>query len=247
MKDGSPLVSLSILDEARFGVRTARAVGVRQETLPAVLRFCRDNDVVLAIARCSAMEIRAAQAMEGEGFLLMDTLLFYLHRLRDVPEPQGQDAAFVRPLRPGEEEAVSRVAAEAFRGYSGHYHADPRLDRGQCDETYRSWAVRACVSPEATDQVLVAEHEGAIAGFAALQRNSPEEAQVVLFGVDPALHGQGIARRLLAGSLGWCQSRRVSRLLYATQITNPVQRALMRLGFEPSHAVYTFHKWFDRS
>jgi ribosomal protein S18 acetylase RimI-like enzyme len=245
MNRKSPVVSLSPLDEERFGIRTARASDVLPETVPEVLEFCRENRVVLAACRCSVSEPLAAQELERAGFLLMDTLVYYARDLRRGEAAEEEEGSLVRPFRPGEEEAVRRVAADAFRGYVSHYHADPRLDPRKCDEVYPDWAFRTCVRG-AADQVLVAESEGAVAGFASIRRNSPDEADVLLFAVDPAHQGRGIARALLLKTMEWCRSRRVSRLLYSTQITNqPAQKLLVRIGFEPAHAFYTFHKWFD--
>lgn len=240
------LVSLSPLDEERFGIRTARASDILPETLPDVLAFCRANRVILAIGRCSVGQPRAAQEMERAGFFLMDTLVYYVRNVDDSTTADEGRQALVRLFRPGEEGAVVRVAANAFRNYPSHYHADPRLDPRKCNEVYPSWALRTCVSSEAADQVLVAESEGALAGFASIRRNSPEEADVVLFAVDPAWHGRGIARSLLVRTLEWCRSKGVPRLLYSTQVTNqPAQTLLTRLGFEQARASYTFHKWFD--
>ena len=69
---------LSPLDEARFGVRSARARVVTTENLPAVLAFCAANRVEFLVARCPTTDIAAAHAMEAAGFQLMETLL-YLH------------------------------------------------------------------------------------------------------------------------------------------------------------------------
>jgi ribosomal protein S18 acetylase RimI-like enzyme len=244
MTGGTPPVSLSPLEGERFGIRTARASDVRPETVSVVLEFCRENRVALAICRCSVSEPQAAQELERAGFLLMDTLVYYVRNvLKGEAEEKGR--TLVRPFRPGEEEAIRRVAADAFRGYRSHYHADARLDARQCDEVYPNWALRTCVRG-AADQVLVAECEDAVAGFASIRKNGPDEADVLLFAVDPERQGHGIARALLLEALEWCRSRRISRLLYSTQITNrPAQKLLVRLGFEPAYAFYTFHKWFD--
>ena len=241
-----PQVSLSPLDEERFGIRTARAPDVRAETVPAILTFCRENRVVLAIGRCSVARPDAAQEMERSGFLLMDTLVYYLRNIREAPAAAGVQGILVRPFRPGEEEAVVRVATSAFRDYSSHYQADGRLDTRKSNEVYPSWALRTCTSHEPADRVLVAESEGVVAGFASIHRSCAEEASVELFAVDPAWHGRGVARSLLGQTVEWCGSEGVSRVLYSTQITNrPAQKLLVRLGFEPSRASYTFHKWFD--
>jgi len=240
-------VCLSSLDEERFGIRTARASQVTLDSLPSVLNFCLRNDVRLLIARCDASGLRVAQAMEAEGFSLMDTLLYYACHLTRLDIPQDCAKITVRPIAIGEEEKVKVVAAKCFRNYLGHYHADARLDRSKCDEVYVSWAIRSCLSRDVADEVLVADRGGRIVGFAALRLNSKEEGEGVLFGVDPAVQRQGIYRSLLIRSLQWCLSKGTSRMLYSTQLANfGVQRVLTRVGFEPTHACYTFHKWFDK-
>jgi GNAT superfamily N-acetyltransferase len=247
MSSDLPPVYLSAIDQERFGIRTARASRMTLDTLPSVMDFCRTHGVVLLIARCLTSELRAAQAMELEGFSLMDTLVYYTRNLVKTPIPSNIGKISIRPIRPGEEDAVKIVAAESFRGYFGHYHADDRLDPAKCDEAYMDWAVRSCVSRQVADEVLVADLGGAIVGFATLRLNSAEEAEGVLFGVAPSAQGQGIYRSFMVRGMEWCLSKGATRMVVSTQITNiAVQKTWVRLGFEPSHAYYTFHKWFDR-
>ena len=176
----------------------------------------------------------------------MDTLIYYKRNLVQKPVPQDAGKVPVRPIRLGEEEKVKAVAAESFVGYFGHYHADERLDRVKCDEAYVSWAFRSCISPDVADEVMVADSAGSIVGFATLRLNSAEEGEGVLFAVAPSAQGQGIFRSLVIRGMEWCLAKGTERMIYSTQITNmAVQKVLMRLGFEPSQAYYTFHKWFD--
>jgi len=234
-------IYLSPLDEERFGFRIARATSVTLDTLPSVMDFCRMNSVILLIARCLTSELRAAQAMEREGFSLMDTLIYYTYDLVKASITPDTGKILVRPIRPGEEDVV-----ESFRGYYGHYHADERLDRAKCDEAYTSWAVRSCVSKDVADEVLVAEQEGHIVGFATLRLNSAEESEGVLFGIVPRFQEQGIYQSFMIRGMEWSQSKGTMRMIVSTQITNiAVQKAWTRLGFEPHHAYYTFHKWFN--
>lgn len=246
MSPGSPDVSMSAIDEERFGIPIARAPSVSLDTLPSVMDFCRANGVVMLIARCLATELRVVQAMEREGFLLMDTLPYYSRNLTKTPIPPDVGEMPVRPIRPGEEDDVKTVAAQSFRGYMGHYHMDDRLDRVKCDEVYTSWAYRSCVSRDVADEVLVADLDGAVVGFATLQLNSPEEGEGVLFGVAPSAQGRGIYRSFMVRGMEWCLSEKAERMVVSTQITNiAVQKVWTRLGFEPSQSYYTFHKWFD--
>jgi GNAT superfamily N-acetyltransferase len=239
-------VYLSAIDEERFGFRTARALDLTAHALPAVLEDCRAHGVRLLIARCNASEIRAAQAMERAGFALMDTLVFYARALIGLPPPADRGGVEIRLIRPGEEESVQAIAAQSFRGYAGHYHADDRIDRTTVEEIYPSWALRSCVSRDVADDVLVAELNGVLAGFATLRLNSPAEGEGVLFAVAPSAQGRGIYRSFMVHGMEWCRARDAQRMVVSTQIVNAaVQKVWTRLGFEFSYASYTFHKWFD--
>jgi len=244
-RDAMP-VGISSLDEQRFGVRTAKALGVTTSNLPAVLQFCAENDVALLIARCSVDDLPAAHAMERAGFLLMDTLVYWSRDLVDKSLPNDSGPALIRPIRPDEAGEVKRIAGEAFRGYFGHYHADERLDNAACDEVYSDWAYRSCISAEMADFVLIAELENNIVGFATGRLNNPKEGEGVLSGVAPDYRGRGIHRSLMIGRLRWFHQHGAERMVISTQVTNvAAQNSWLRLGFEPSHALYTFHKWFD--
>jgi len=244
--DHSTRVHLSAIDEERFGIKTARAVGVTLQGLPSMWDFCRIHDVRLLIARCPASELAAVQAMERQGCILTDTLVYYACNLLKSPIPTDPSVVAVRPIHSGEEDRVKAIAAESFKGYYGHYHADQRLDRTQCDEAYTSWAVRSCVSRDVADEVLVTDDGGTLLGFATLRINSPEEGEGVLFGVAPAAQGRGIYRSFMIRSMEWFRAKGCTRQVVSTQITNiAVQKVWTRVGFEPSHAFYTFHRWFD--
>jgi GNAT superfamily N-acetyltransferase len=158
--------------------------------------------------------------------------------------PVVDGACVIRPFRRGEADAVRRTARKAFRGYFGHYHADPRLDSRLCDEAYADWAYRSC-SGESRDGVIVAEVDGHIAGFATA-RVVNGEGVALLSGVDPALRRRGIYRSLCAARLRWCRNEGVERMWSPTLAGNvTTQRVYAQLGLIHEHACYTFHRWFD--
>ncbi len=236
----------SQIDSDRFGIRVARAQVV-PDNLPRVLDFCSAEKIDLLIARCSTSDLPAAHDMEMHGFLLTDTLIYYRFDLlkRAIPEDQGELS--VRKLQVEDTEQVRRVAIEAFKGYLGHYHADPRLDRGKCDETYASWAERSCIPKTCADEVLVAECSGGVAGFATLRLNSPHEVEGLLFAVAPEWQRHGVCGSLMIQSLEWTAAQGAQSMIISTQVTNiSMQKVWCRVGFEPSHSYYTLHKWFDR-
>jgi ribosomal protein S18 acetylase RimI-like enzyme len=239
------MVSLSAIDKERFGIVTARdpffAVGTLQDTL----RFCQKNAVQMLVARCASDDLPAAHAMEKAGGRLMDTLVYYVRDL-ERPFPEQEPNTPVRPLRPGDTPGVSRVAAESFRGYIGHYHADPLLDRAKCDEVYVSWAERSCLDRAVASTVLVADAGDRIVGFLTILERSPEEHEIILNGVDPAMARRGIYRALVLAAMSHARRNGARRLTVSTQLINTIaQRTWTKLGFVPLRAYYTFHLWFD--
>jgi GNAT superfamily N-acetyltransferase len=238
------IVAFSEIDSERFGVRVARAPNV-SHNLSRVLDFCAAERIDLLIARSSTKDLVAAQSMETNGFLLMDTLLYYSFDLTKKMIPEDTGEFLVRRLQPGDETEVRMVASTAFKGYLGHYHADRRLDSSKCDEGYSSWAERSCTTHNAADEVLVAERAGKVAAFATLRLNSPQEVEGLLFAVAPESQGKGICRSFMIRSLQWCRDQGAQRMVISTQVTNvSMQKVWCRAGFEPSYSYYTFHKWF---
>lgn len=216
-------------------------------SLQDVLQFCIAGGVELLIARCAIADPAAAQAMEAQGFFLTDTLVYYSFDLAKRAIPEDTSEFQVRGLQTADKRQIEGVAAAAFKGYLGHYHADPRLDQRKCDEAYISWASRSCLAKEVAEQVFVVERECQVAGFATLRLNSTDEGEGLLYAVAPESQGLGICRSLMISSLQWCRAQGARRMIISTQVTNvAMQKVWCRLGFEPCHAYYTFHKWFTQ-
>jgi dTDP-4-amino-4,6-dideoxy-D-galactose acyltransferase len=94
--------------------------------------------------------------------------------------------------------------------------------------------------------VLVAELDGKLKGFVTLRVKDTETADGGLFAVAPSARGTGVSQSLMVGALEWCRAKGLKQMLISTQITNLAsQKVWVRLGFEPDHAYYTLHKWFD--
>jgi GNAT superfamily N-acetyltransferase len=239
------VATFSQLDSERFGIRVARAQ-ITGDTLVRAMDFCSAENIDLLIARCPTGDLVAAHEMGRNRFLLMDTLVYYGFDLAKRAIPDKPCEFDIRPLQPEDQDQVRLVASQAFEGYMGHYHADPRLDRRKCDEGYASWAERSTRLKSAADEVLVAKHHGRVIGFGTLRANTATEVEGLLFGVAPEYQRHGVCRALMIHSLHWSQSRGAERMIISTQITNvSMQKVWCRVGLEPSHSYYTFHKWFD--
>ena len=246
MAESMPVpASLSSMDETRFGIRSARAISLTADLLPQVMDFCRNERVRFLIARCSTQELPAAQAMESLGFNLMDTLVYFRRDLQGQPLPDRHKIP-TRLVAPGDVENIRQITRQAFRGYTSHYHADPRLDRAACDEIYIDWAVRSCSQKDLADEVLIADPGKRVQGFLTLKILETKDADGRLYAVTPKAQGRGIGQALLLDGLHWCRERGMQGMVISTQITNLAsQVSWVRVGFTPYKSFYTFHKWFD--
>jgi predicted N-acetyltransferase YhbS len=231
------------LDTARFGVSSARADDITLAEVSAILSFCDQENIQFLIARCETKDLAVVQALEAQGFLLMDTMVHHIYDIRRNGLPPLESPVPIRPFQPADRDAVLTIAKAAFEGYMGHYHADPRIDQAIADEIYADWARRETEN----SQVFVADQDGEVVGFITARMNTPQDGQIVLGGVSHTARGGGIYREFLKHCIHWLNDQGAERVLFVTQITNaPVQRVWGRLGCVLQRSEYTLHKWFDR-
>ena len=239
-------VHLSPLDTNRFGIVTARADSVTAEGLERILEFCELHEVQLLVARSRVEDSAASHALGGAGFLLMDTLVYYDRDLVAWPIV-GPPPALVEPLGAGDADQVEAIAHECFREYSGHYHADLRLDRTACTEVYASWARACCDETQFQGFVLVVGDPGNRVGFSSFRRVSSHEGELLLGAVLPAARGRGLYGQLTAAGMHRLQATGVTRFITSTHLGNwGAQAAWTGAGLRPYRAFHTFHRWFER-
>ena len=68
-------VSLSPLDEARFGFRTARAFVQNLTDFPLIEDFCKKEGIKFLVLRCNTDKIDLVHALEKKNFSLMELRL----------------------------------------------------------------------------------------------------------------------------------------------------------------------------
>ena len=236
-------VSFAPLETERFGIATAKADVDSPDDLCGLLSFCSDHRIQFLIVHCPATAGGTVRALEDDGFRLMDTRLTFEADLRHRAVTPREST--IRPLRAGEESALEAIARDAFAGYPGHFHADPRLDRKACDEVYVSWA-RRCRDRSVADEVLVAPVEGRLAGFAALRLADPARGELVLGAVLSAFRGRGLYSEMTLAGMEWARARRAQHFTAVTHLTNlPAQRSWIHAGMLPVASSHTFHRWFE--
>lgn len=234
---------LSGIDKERFGRAIAKAKLESGDDVAGMLSAARNAEAEMVIVRLPTSELALAQELERVGGILTDTLIYYQKKIEHYPGdlPAGYRACLVEE---SDIEAVGLVAAESFKGYFGHYHADGRLAREDCDEVYASWARNSCRKGGLADDVIVIKCASEIAAFATLKKIDDTTFDGLLFGVAPGHQGKGLHQNLMRLSLNWGVDHGFQRMITSTQLTNvTAQRNWCRVGMEPLESFYTFHIW----
>lgn len=242
-------LALNDLETKRFGVKSAR-FAITSDALPNLARLneqARDEGIRLVTARLDVSHLPLAHLLEDDGYRLMDSLVYYtrpnnpLPAVRDLPEGLS-----LRRAVPGDAASVARVAREAFRGYFGHFHVDPRIKNADADEVYVQWAETSVSRPEDGKIVDVVENDDQIVGFCTLKLLNEANANIELNGIMPENQGNGLYSYLIEKTIRTSQEIGAEHTKISTQINNyAVQKVWARCGFFHERSVYTFHKWFD--
>lgn len=238
--------TLSEFDSNHFGLPIARNPNLTGEGIDAANAFCQREQIDLLIARCPTADTGSLLALQEDGFRIVDTLVRWRRSLATFQSDRENPSIMTRPVITTDCPTVTSVARAAFRAHSGHYHADPQLSPVRSMELYVSWAARACSAVNEDNPVLVAEWEGSLAGFLALQRGECDGFEVTLAAVTPEAQGRGILTALLTAAIRESRARGGERLEYGCVLTNiGAQKSLVRLGFEMQVSYHTLHKWFN--
>lgn len=234
------------IETQRFGIRCARVVD-QNATCDAINAVAREQDIVFLSLRVPTNDIRRVQTLEDDGYRLMDTLVYYYaitgNSEMDMSPVEGID---VRPAEASDIDQVGAVAGAAFAGYFGHFHADSRLQRSDCDAVYVDWA-KGCVRVQSAElPVLVASDGTELVGFLSARRISDTCADIALNAVTPHMQGRGIYGSLLRVAMKQIAGSGFSEVTISTQINNiATQKAWGKCGFRMHSSYYTLHKWMD--
>ena len=241
-------LELNELERARFGMVAARLVDPRGD-LDDVLSEARHSGIEFLSARVHVDDLDSVHSLEAAGFRLMDTLVYYGCALVQRPDEEDSRPSHVsvRAAVQSDKSTVQAVAAAAFHGYLGHYHADPRLDENDADAVYVEWAGSSVAGQSESRPVLVACENREAIGFLTLRDVGERTAEIVLNGVDPDYQGRGVYRTLLGASLALAREAGSERLIVSTQINNySVQRVWANMGLLHERSLYTFHLWLEK-
>lgn len=238
-------IRLSEIDRQRFDTVIAKLDDFQKEEMGNVAAWCYQNQVKMLIIRCPSDQLDLVRQFEDDGAQLMDVLVYYRKRnVKSVPV-DIPDRFAVRTATSSDAPELERLALRAFSGFVGHYHADLRLPRSECDMVYGSWAANSCLSTDVADEVLLVTYEEIIIGFLTLKSRDNNAVEILLNAVDPEHQGLGVYSLLIKLALNWTVERGIDDLIVSTQLTNLApQKVWCRHGFEPESSFCTLHKWY---
>jgi ribosomal protein S18 acetylase RimI-like enzyme len=200
----------------------------------AAIRAAQQRPVFLH-ARLPTDSLTAVAQLEAIGFHLIDTNV----TLEGTATGQYAVAGATRSARQDDRDAVMALAANSF--VHSRLHLDPAIPRAVADRSRAEWAGNFFAGKRG-DHMIVAESDGALAGFAQLLGPRDGVLTIDLIGVAPPFRRRGIAHTLIAASanIAGTQTLRVG-----TQIANtPSLRLYEALGFRVvgSHYVLHYHR-----
>ena len=224
------------MDEGRLLEWDSEFWGLRIAQIPSVDadEWAREQHVACAYLLVPGENAPEAHRAEERGYRLVDVRV----------ELEARSAAGEAAVRPVRDEDVDALRAIARTNHTDtRFYADPHFLRAACDELYDTWIRRSCEGW--ADAVLVADADGAAAGYVSVHRRG-EHGAIGLIGVAAGSRGRGLGDALARGALDWCAAAGLSACRVVTQGRNvAAQRLFQRCGFRTRSLDLWFHKWFD--
>lgn len=184
-------------------------------------------------ARVPTGDVARVGSLERVGFRTIDVTVTFR---RDPGLALPDRRARVRTARPHDRRAVIAIAERDYN--VSRFHLDPEIPDEVARSIKREW-VDNYFKGARGDRMLVAEHDGEVAGFQ-LVLDTPEAAVIDLIAVAAATRGRGLGSCLVYGLAESSPDRWVQA---GTQVANlPALRLYERLGFAVTRTDYVLHR-----
>lgn len=224
--------------------------------LETVLKACitdaEDHGVRFLSARLPEGAITSLHAVEAIGFRIIESFLTFERKTAgEIPfvrsacsrngETRDSGSDFhVRLAQSNEMETVASIAYRAFQSF--RLRIDPQIPESRARHSRREW-VRNGFKGRA-EAIYVAESENHLVGFVLLRSKVDTErvGEIELIAVDPAFHGKGIGKALVAEAIRHYQGK-TSKIQVGTQAKNLRAVGLYtRMGFSVVRSELSFHR-----
>jgi ribosomal protein S18 acetylase RimI-like enzyme len=245
--DGAPLVvERSDVESRRFGLSVARlnvplASSVQDDE---IVRVCKENIHDVVVVRYPTDRARVAELFARCDDVIsfqVDTLVYFSLKVSSRPTLILPSTDYpIRPATVADREDLSALFGASFTNYTSHYAANPIFKEQDIRDGYIEWATSYL--EQASFETLLARTESdALSGFITMKID-PDVAELILSGVHPTYHGQGIYTSLVDHALNVGQLHGVDEVVTSTQVSNfRVIRTWIRAGFTLECSLNTIH------
>jgi ribosomal protein S18 acetylase RimI-like enzyme len=239
------LVEFLPWDSEFFGRRIARVKpnDLDPDAGSKILKWCSGERIDCLYFLADPASAQAAAWAEDSGFRLMDirTTLQLDAPAAASSRESAAVAARVAPAAPAQLPALRRIARVSHR--DSRFYWDVNL-RARSDDLFETWIAKSCA--DYADIVLVAELDGAAAGYITLDYTSPSDNSIGLFAVAPEARGRGIGRQLVRCGLEWLRSQGAAASRVVTQGRNLAALKLyQKAGFRIEKLQLWYHLWLS--
>lgn len=212
--------------------------------LDSVLKACiadaENHGIRFLSVRLPEGALAALHAVEAVGFRIIESFLTFGRKTTgEIPFNGGSDFQ-VRLAQPIEMETVASIAYRAFESF--RLRVDPQIPESRARHSRREW-VRNGFKGRA-EAIYVAESDNRLVGFALLRSKGDTErvGEIELIAVDPAFHGRGIGKALVAEAIRHYQGK-TSEIQVGTQAKNLRAVGLYTcMGFSVIRSELSFHR-----
>lgn len=237
-------------DTAIFGDRVVQIEGLqlKRESAAAEVfaeyeRWAQAGQVALEVCKLPAGSLSEVAWLQRHGFRWIETM--YYPAMLDLQALSSNDTdaeLLLRPMAAAELPEVQAIAAQAF--VTSRFSIDPHICKQRGASRYATWVRNSASDPG--QQVLVAELDGAMAGFFIVQEREVDgcrQAYWHLTAIASGFQGRGLGKRLWRKVMQWHRSRGCLQLRTAISGHNlPVIGLYGQLGFRFERAEVTLHR-----
>ena len=217
---------------------------VQYHRLETVLNACiadaEGHGVHFLSTRLPEDELAVLHAVEAVGFRIIESFLTFSRKTAgEIPRNDESDFQ-IRLAQLDEMEPVASIAYRAFQSF--RLRVDPQLPDSRARHSRREW-VRNGFKGRA-EAIYVAKSDNRLVGFVLLRSKVETEkvGEIELIAVDPAFHGRGIGKALVAAAIRHYQGE-TSAIQAGTQAKNLQAVGLyVRMGFSLIRSELSFHR-----
>lgn len=239
------LVEFLPWDSEFFGHRIARIKPNQLDPAAGaeILRWCAGERIDCLYFLADPSSASTVAWAEEARFRLLDirTTLHCDLQTAAASGPAPAVSARVAPFSRGHLPALRRIARVSHR--DSRFYWDQNL-REKSDDFFEAWIAKSC--EDYADMVLVAELEGAAAGYITLDYSSPRDSRIGLFAVGRQARARGIGQQLVRCGLEWLRSQGAVESRVVTQGRNLAALKLyQKAGFRVETLQLWYHLWLS--